>query len=74
MFAGVLKSTVESSKDTKLVREFTDVFLHDDGTLINVIANLNVGLIFKYKKQMFYILVARKYIYIYIYTYIFIYI
>jgi len=56
VFAGLLKSTVESSKDTKLVREVTDVFLHkeyDDGSLINDIANLKVGLIFKYKKQKF---------------------
>ena len=44
VFAGVLKSTVESSKDTKLVREVTHVFLHeeyDDGSLINDIANLS---------------------------------
>ena len=71
VFAGVLKSTVKSSKDTKLVREVTDVFLHeeyDDGSLINDIANLKVGLIFKYKKQMFYILVVRKYIYICMYS------
>ena len=71
VFTGVLKSTVESSENTKLVREVTDVFLHeeyDDGSLINVMANLKVGLIFKYEKQMFYILVAWKYIYIYIYV------
>jgi len=56
VFAGVLKSTVESSEDTKLVHEVTDVFLHEeygDGSLVNDIANLKVGLIFKYKKQMF---------------------
>ena len=56
VFAGVLKSIVESSKDNKLVREVTDVFLHeeyDDGSLVKDIANLKVGLIFKYKKQMF---------------------
>ena len=56
MFAGVLKSTVESSEDTKLVREVTDVFLHEeygDGTLINGMANLKVGLMFKYKKKCF---------------------
>jgi hypothetical protein len=44
VFAGVLKSTVESSKDNKLVREVTDVFLHeeyDDGSLVKDIANLS---------------------------------
>ena len=44
------------------------MFLHeeyDDSSVINGIANLKVGLIFKYKKQMFYILLVRKYIYIY---------
>ena len=65
MLAGVLNNTVESSEDTKVVHDVTDVFLHeeyDNDTLIKDIAVIKVGLIFKYKKQMFYILMDIKYI------------
>ena len=71
MFAGVLNNTVESSEDTKLVHDVTDVFLHeeyDHDTLIIDIAVIKVGLIFKYEKQIFYILVDRKYICIYVHS------
>ena len=67
MFGGVLNNTVESSEDTKLVHDVTDVFLHeeyDHDTLINDIDVIKVGLIFTYEKQIFYILVDRKYIFI----------
>ena len=65
MFGGVLNNTVESSEDTKVVLDVTDVFLHEEyyhDTLINDIAVIKVGLIFKYEKQMFYILMDIKYI------------
>ena len=65
VIAGVLNNTVDLSKDTELVYDVTDVFLHeeyDHDTLINDIAVIKVGLIFKYEKQIFYILVDRKYI------------
>jgi len=64
VFAGVLNNTVESSEVTKVVRDFTGVFLHeeyDHGTLIHDIANIKVGLLFKYEKQIFYFLVDMKY-------------
>ena len=64
MFAGVLNNTVESSEDTKVVRNVTDLFLHkeyDHDTSINDIAIIKVGLIFKYEKQTFYNLVDMKY-------------
>ena len=57
--AGVLNNTVESSEETKVVREVTDVIIHEefnDYTLINDIAILKVGIIFKYKKEIFYFL------------------
>jgi secreted trypsin-like serine protease len=55
VFAGVLNNTVESSEDTKVVREVTEFFLHekyDNGTLSNDIAILKVGLISSYEKQI----------------------
>ena len=51
--AGVLNNTVESSEETKVVREVTEIFLHEeytDATLINDIAILKVGINFKYEK------------------------
>jgi len=63
VFAGVLNNTVESSEDTKVVREVMEVFLHeeyDDNTLSHDIALIKVGLLFKYEKQIFYIPVDRK--------------
>ena len=77
VFAGVLNNSVASSEDTKVVREVTEVFLHeeyDDSSSSNDIAILKVGLISMYEKQIFYILVDRKYKYIYIYICIYIYI
>ena len=65
VFAGVLNNTVESSEDTKVVREVTEVFLHeeyDDYTLSNDVAIIKVGLFSIYKKQIFYILVGRKHV------------
>jgi len=50
VFAGVLNNTVESSEDTKVVHDVTDVFRHeeyDHDNLINDIAIIKVGLIFK---------------------------
>ena len=67
VIAGVLNNTVDLSKDTELVYDVTDVFLHeeyDHDTLINDIDVIKVGLIFTYEKQIFYILVDRKYIFI----------
>jgi len=52
VFAGVLNNTVGSSEDTKVVREVTDVFLHekfDYGSLINDIAIIKVGIILSIK-------------------------
>jgi len=46
VIAGVLNNTVESSEDTKVVREVTDLFLHeeyDDDTYINDIAIIKVS-------------------------------
>ena len=57
MVAGVLNNTVESSEETKVVREVTKLNVHEefnDFTLINDIAILKVGIIFKYEKQLFY--------------------
>jgi hypothetical protein len=65
VFAGVLNNTVESSEVTKVVREVTEVFLHeeyDNDTLSNDIAIIKVGLLSMYEKQIFYILVDRKHI------------
>jgi hypothetical protein len=65
VFAGVLINTVESSEDTKVVRDVREVFPHeksDDDTLINDIAIIKVGLLSMYEKQMFYVLVDRKHI------------
>ena len=65
MVAGVLNNTVESSEETKVVREVTEIFVHEefnDITLINDIAILKVGIIFKYEKQIFYITLVRKHI------------
>jgi hypothetical protein len=45
IFAGVLNNTQKSSEDTKVVRQVTEVFLHegfDYDTLINDIAILKV--------------------------------
>jgi len=56
VFAGVLNRIAESSEDTKVVREVTEVFLHekfDYDSLINDIAIIKVGIIFKYKNQHF---------------------
>jgi hypothetical protein len=63
VIAGVLNNTVESLEETKVVREVTDVFIHeefDEATLINDIAILKVGIIFKHEKQIFYIPSDRK--------------
>ena len=62
----MLINTVESPEDIKVVRDVTDVFLHeefdhDHETSINHIAIIKVGLIFKYENQLFYILVDMKY-------------
>jgi hypothetical protein len=61
VLAGVLNNKVESSEDTKVVREVTDVFLHEeyDESLINDIAIIKVRLLFKYETQIFYILMGR---------------
>jgi secreted trypsin-like serine protease len=51
--AGVLKNTVESSEETKVVREVTEVYVHEEfkyDTLINDIAILKVGIICKHEK------------------------
>jgi len=64
VFTGVLNTTVESSEETKVVRGFTGMFLHeeyDHDTLIHDIANIKVGLLFKYEKQIFFFLVDMKY-------------
>jgi len=56
--AGVLNNTVESSEETKLVREVTELYVHEEFnnfTLIKEIAILKVGIIFKYEKQLLYI-------------------
>jgi hypothetical protein len=53
VFAGVLNNTVKSSEDTKVVREVTEIFIHeeyDDETLRNDIAILKVILISMYEK------------------------
>jgi secreted trypsin-like serine protease len=53
VFAGVLNNTVESSEDTKEVREVTEIFLHeeyDEETLTNDIAIIKVGLLSMYEK------------------------
>ena len=58
MVAGVLNNTVESSEETKVVREVTELYVHEEfnySTSINDIAILKVGKIFKYNKQLFYI-------------------
>ena len=58
MVAGVLNNTVESSEETKVVREVTELYVHEEfnySTLINDIAILKVGIIFKYEKQILYI-------------------
>ena len=63
--ADVLNNTVESSEVTKVVREVTEVFLHDEcdnDTLSNNIAIIKVGSLSMYEKQIFYILVDRKHI------------
>jgi len=55
--AGVLNNTVESSEETKVVREVTKLNVHEEfnySTLINDIAILKVGIIFKYEKQLLY--------------------
>jgi hypothetical protein len=65
VFAGVLNNTVESSEDTKVVREVTEVFVHgkyDFYTLSNDIAIIKVGLLSMYETKMFFILVDRKHI------------
>jgi len=52
----VLNNTAGSSEDTKVVRQVTEVFLHEEfdyGTLINDIAIVKVGIIFKYKNKHF---------------------
>ena len=56
VFAGVLNNTVGSSEDTKVVRQVTEIFLHEEfdyGTyrIINDIAIIKVGIIFKYKSK-----------------------
>ena len=59
VFAGVLNNKVESSEDTKVVREVTDVFLHeeyDDGTLSNDIAIIKVWLFSMNENKIFYVL------------------
>ena len=51
--AGVLNNSVGSSEGTKLVREVTEIYVHEEfneGILINDIAILKVGIIFKYEK------------------------
>jgi hypothetical protein len=63
VIAGVLKNTVDSSEETKVVRKVTDVFLHEEfnyETAINDIAILKVGTIFKYEKQIIYTPLYRK--------------
>jgi hypothetical protein len=48
VYAGVLNNTMKSSEDTKVVREVTEVFLHeeyDNDCLINDIAIIKVGII-----------------------------
>jgi len=64
VLAGVLNNKVESSEDTKVVREVTDVFLHEeyDESLINDIAIIKVRLFFNYETQIFYILMGREHI------------
>jgi len=52
MFAGVLKKTVESSEDTKFVREFTEIFPHeeyDDDILNKDSSIIKTGLLVMYK-------------------------
>jgi len=65
-FVGVMKNIVESTEDTKVFREVTEVFLHeeyDGDTLSNDIAIIKIGLLSMYEKQIFYILVDRKHIF-----------
>jgi hypothetical protein len=57
VFAGVLNNTQESSEDTKVVRQVTELFVHEGfvyGPLINDIAIMKVGIRFMYERQAFY--------------------
>jgi hypothetical protein len=57
VFAGVLDSTQESSEDTKVVRQITEVFVYDGfvyDLLINDIAIINVGVLLMWERQTFY--------------------
>jgi hypothetical protein len=52
----VLNNTAGSSEDTKVVRQVTELFLHEEfdyGSLINDIAIIKVGIIIKYKSKHF---------------------
>jgi secreted trypsin-like serine protease len=62
ILAGVLNNTLESTEDTKVVREVTDVFVHeeyDEDTLTNDIAILKVR-IFRHRMHIFCILLHRR--------------
>jgi len=53
VFAGVLNNTVDSSEETKVVRDVTEVYVHEEfkkSNLINDIAILKVRIIYKYEK------------------------
>ena len=57
MVAGVLNNTVESSEETKVVLQVTDLYIHEEinyYTSINDIAILKVGIILKFEKQILY--------------------
>jgi len=56
VFVGVLNNTAGSSEDNKVVRQVTEVFLHEEfdyGSLVNDIAIIKVGNVFKYKSKRF---------------------
>ena len=55
--AGVLNNTVESSEETKVVLQVTEMYVHEEfnySTSVNDIAILKVGIIFKFEKQILY--------------------
>jgi secreted trypsin-like serine protease len=62
ILAGVLNNTLESTEDTKVVREVTDVFVHEEyneDTLTNDIAVLKVR-IFRHRTHIFCFLLDRR--------------
>jgi hypothetical protein len=61
--AGFLNNTVGSSEENKVVLNITDVFIHEeykDGSNINDIVFLKVGIYLMYEKEIFYIHLDKK--------------